>query len=489
MTASQSAHQSFESRLAALRHDLRTPVGHIIGYAELIEEELTEDQKKAYGYDLVAVMGAGQKMLAIIDLHLNAQKTSAEDIEFAEVQFSLRMQLNHVGGYTEMLREEAVDRGDDAFVGDLAQISSAEKTVLSLIETISVALADTPQTGAPDEAQPADEPGTHDLAAAAIAGIGGEILIVDDDPMNRELLSRRLARGGYKSTSVASGREALSLLNTQPFDLVLLDYMMPEMSGIETLEAIKSAPKIRTTPVIMLSASDAADIMVRCILSGAEDYIAKPFNPVLLIARINAALEKIRLRRNAGRQITVFISSPGDVIPERQIVKMVLGRLNDEFAGRALLVPILWEDEPLLVTETFQAQIHPPRDADIYLGILWSRIGSPLPPKICRADGTPYESGTVFEFEDALAGHQTTGKPEMLLYLKSGFPEMSLGDRDAILGRLEQIRQLTDYRERMLMGKDGTYTAAFHMFETFDQFEKMLDTHLRKLVLSILERR
>ena len=125
MTASQSAHQSFESRLAALRHDLRTPVGHIIGYAELIEEELTEDQKKAYGYDLVAVMGAGQKMLAIIDLHLNAQKTSAEDIEFAEVQFSLRMQLNHVGGYTEMLREEAVDRGDDAFVGDLAQISSA----------------------------------------------------------------------------------------------------------------------------------------------------------------------------------------------------------------------------------------------------------------------------------------------------------------------------------------------------------------------------
>jgi hypothetical protein len=239
----------------------------------------------------------------------------------------------------------------------------------------------------------------------------------------------------------------------------------------------------------MLSASDASDIMVRCILSGAEDYIAKPFNPVLLIARINAALEKIRLRRNAARQIKVFISSPGDVIPERQVAKMVLGRLNDEFSGRVLLVPILWEDEPLLVTETFQAQIHPPRDADIYLGILWSRIGSPLPPTITREDGSFYESGTVFEFEDALAGHQSTGNPEMLLYLKSGFPDISLADRDAVMGRLDQIELLNDYRQRMLMGTDGTYAAAFHMFDNMDHFETMLDTHLRKLVMSILERR
>jgi CheY-like chemotaxis protein len=265
--------------------------------------------------------------------------------------------------------------------------------------------------------------------------------------------------------------------------------MMPEMSGLETLQAMKENASMRATPVIMLSASDASDIMVRCILSGAEDYIAKPFNPILLLARINAALEKIRLRRNAARQIKVFISSPGDVIPERQVAKMVLGRLNDEFSGRALLIPILWEDEPLLVTETFQAQIHPPREADIYLGILWSRIGSPLPPSITREDGSIYESGTVFEFEDALAGHQATGKPEMLLYLKSGFPDISLEDREAVLGRLDQIDLLNMYRERMLMGKDGTYAAAFHMFETMEQFEIMLDMHLRKLVASILARR
>lgn len=484
MADPHNRHHNFESRLADLRHELRTPIGHVIGYAELIEEDFSEEQRNVYGHDLAAIMGAGQKMLAIIDQHLNAQKTSPEEIDFAEAQFALRLQLNHVGGYTEMLREDAKENEDEDLVKDLARISSAEKTVLGLVETIGTALVgDADQNDGEEEVDD-----SHDLAAAAIAGIGGEILVVDDDPMNRELLCRRLARGGYNAKSVESGIIALQQLEQHKFDLVLLDYMMPDLSGLETLQAIKESPKMRATPVIMLSASDASDIMVRCILTGAEDYIAKPFNPVLLIARINAALEKIRLRRNAARQIKVFISSPGDVIPERQIAKLVLGRLNDEFSGRAMLVPILWEDEPLLVTETFQAQIHPPREADIYLGILWSRIGSPLPPSICRADGSAYESGTVFEFEDALEGHQTNGKPEMLLYLKTGYPEISLGDRDEVLGRLDQIQLLNDYRQRMLMGKDGTYAAAFHMFERMDQFETMLDIHLRKLVQSILER-
>ncbi len=338
-----------------------------------------------------------------------------------------------------------------------------------------------------DESAPA-APAPHDLAAAAITGLGGDILVVDDNQMNRELLSRRLERGGYSATTAASGDEALQVLNRRGFDLILLDHMMPGLSGLETLQQIKANPQIRSIPVIMLSATDDADVMVRCILSGADDYVAKPFNPVLLIARINAALEKVRLRRNAARQIKVFISSPGDVIPERQIAKMVLGRLNEEYAGRALLVPILWEEEPLLVTQTFQAQIHPPHETDIYLGVLWSRIGSPLPDTIRREDGTLYESGTAFEFEDALAGHRATGKPEMLLYLKTGFPEVSLENREEVLSRLEQLDRLNDYRERMLMGEDGSYAAAFHMFDRIEQFETMLEIHLRKLVQSILAR-
>ena len=312
------------------------------------------------------------------------------------------------------------------------------------------------------------------------------ILIVDDDAANRELLKRRLARAGYTSTSVESGEEALEILGTQRFDLILLDLMMPGISGLETLEIIQESARLRTIPVIMISAADDAENMVQCVLHGAEDYVSKPFNPVLLIARINACLEKVRLRQNISRQFRIFISSPGDVIPERRILKSVIGRLNEEFTGRAYLIPILWEEEPLLASDTFQAQIHPPRDTDIYLGILWSRIGSPLPETILREDGTRYDSGTAFEFEDALGGFNETGSPEMLLYRKSGAPTLSLEDEANVLDRLDQIKKLQAYVDRWLIGEDGSYIGAFHMFAEAAEFETMTELHLRKLVERLL---
>ena len=472
---------SFETRLSDLRHDLRTPVGHITGYAELIDEDLSEDARGAYGPDLAAIMQAGQKMLALIDHHLGATKKSADEIDLSEAQFGLRLNLNHIGGYTEILREEAVERGEGDIAEDLDRITQAKQAVLALIEGIGERLLFAAPVA---DAAPVEQT----EAAATIAGIGGEILVVDDDRMNRELLSRRLARGGYTSRAVESGAAALEAMAAHRFDLVLLDQMMPGLSGLETLQRIKADPRLRATPVIMLSASDTAEVMVRCILAGAEDYVAKPFNPVLLTARINACLEKIRLRRNAARQIKVFISSPGDVIPERQVAKMVLGRLNEEFTGRALLVPVLWEEEPLLVSDTFQAQIHPPRETEIYLGIVWSRIGSPLPDTIRRPDGSLYESGSVFEFEDALEGMRAAGRPEMLLYRKTGAPEVSLADRATVIERLDQIDRLEAYLKGKLMGEDGSYAAAFHTFASTDQFETMIETHLRKLVQKVLAR-
>jgi CheY-like chemotaxis protein len=106
------------------------------------------------------------------------------------------------------------------------------------------------------------------------------LLIVDDNEDNRYTLSRRLARYGYKRLTTASnGREALQLLQTQPFDLVLLDIMMPEMNGYEVLERLKASAELRQLPVIMISAVDEMDSAIRCIELGAEDYLAKPFNP------------------------------------------------------------------------------------------------------------------------------------------------------------------------------------------------------------------
>jgi class 3 adenylate cyclase len=124
----------------------------------------------------------------------------------------------------------------------------------------------------------------------------GSMLVVDDVEANRDLLSRRLQRQGHTVVVAENGRQALERLREQQFDLILCDIMMPEMNGYQVLEHLKADPALRHIPVIMVSALDDIDSVVRCIELGAEDYLFKPFNPTLLKARINACLEKKRLR-------------------------------------------------------------------------------------------------------------------------------------------------------------------------------------------------
>lgn len=124
----------------------------------------------------------------------------------------------------------------------------------------------------------------------------GKILVVDDNRINRMTLSRNLEDGGHSVALAEEGQQALELLRSQPFDVVLLDIIMPGMDGYETLERIKADPELRDIPVIVISAVEELDSAVRCIEMGAEDYLPKPFNPVLLRARLNASLQKKKLR-------------------------------------------------------------------------------------------------------------------------------------------------------------------------------------------------
>ena len=126
------------------------------------------------------------------------------------------------------------------------------------------------------------------------------LLVVDDNEDNRYTLTHRLKRQGYTNlTTAADGRQALDLLRAGRFDLVLLDIMMPELNGYQVLEQMKGDPRLRDIPVIMISAVDELESVIRCIELGAEDYLPKPFNPTLLKARIGASLEKKRLRDQA----------------------------------------------------------------------------------------------------------------------------------------------------------------------------------------------
>ncbi len=123
----------------------------------------------------------------------------------------------------------------------------------------------------------------------------GKVLVVDDSEPNRDLLSRRLRRNGHTVETAANGREALAMLAAGDFDVVLLDVMMPEMNGYQVLERLKSDRALRHIPVIMITAIDEMESIVRCIDMGAEDHLPKPFNATLLKARLDASLAKKRL--------------------------------------------------------------------------------------------------------------------------------------------------------------------------------------------------
>jgi len=130
-----------------------------------------------------------------------------------------------------------------------------------------------------------------------LSGAQARLLVVDDNEDNRYTLIMRLQLEGYENITAADdGENALELLRTQDFDLVLLDVMMPKVDGYEVLQRLKAAGQLHNIPVIMISALNEVDSVVRCIELGAVDYLAKPFDPVLLKARVGASLEKKRLR-------------------------------------------------------------------------------------------------------------------------------------------------------------------------------------------------
>ena len=166
------------------------------------------------------------------------------------------------------------------------------------------------------------------------------LLVVDDNENNRYTLTRRLMRDGYQNLVTANdGREALATLRSRAFDLVLLDIAMPEMNGYEVLEQMKADPTLRDVPVVMISAIEETESVVRCIELGADDYLSKPFDPTLLRARVRAILEKKALRdevRTHAGQLEEWNRTLEHRVQEQLAQLDRLGRLKGFFSPQVV---------------------------------------------------------------------------------------------------------------------------------------------------------
>jgi two-component system, sensor histidine kinase and response regulator len=213
----------------------------------------------------------------------------------AELLHDLRSPLNQIIGYSEILCEEAEGARSAELAADLGRVRDAGHRMLALIEqhftthdeqtagqTVAIAVHHQPVAPRATQVRDDDSPGL--------------MLVVDDDAGNRDVLSRRLERLGHQVVTASSGTEALQLMRETAFDVVLLDIMMPDMDGYEVLGHVKGDERLKQVPVIMISAIDEVQSVVRCIDAGAEDYLTKPFDPTLLRARLTASLERKRGR-------------------------------------------------------------------------------------------------------------------------------------------------------------------------------------------------
>ncbi len=165
------------------------------------------------------------------------------------------------------------------------------------------------------------------------------------------------------------------------------------------------------------------------------------------------------------------------------LCQRVIKRLQSRFLGRLEIEPVIWEHEPLLATATFQDQIVLPSETDIVVCILWARLGTRLPAHITRADGSRYDSGTEFEFEDAVRGFRESGKPELLVYRKTVEPRLGFEGQPALLEKLRQKQALDAFFGKWFESGDGSLSAAFSPYEDLAEFEDHLEQHLEKLLV------
>lgn len=273
--------------VAHLRHELRTPVNQIVGYCELMLED-AEESGDAYRASLLTeALTSVREVMHLIDTALPTAAVNVGGDSIRALYQALHgPQVRIVEAMSGLLKISDQTPNDD-FVADVCRVRDAAERLLPgdrpRAEPTGMFSAPAVSAAATDAAEPR-------------SAQRARILVVDDVEENRGVLKRRLEREGHEVVCASRGAEAIRIANDGAVDLVLLDVMMPEMDGYETLERLKAAVQTRDIPVIMISALDDIASVVRCIERGAEDYLPKPFDPVLLRARISALLEKKALR-------------------------------------------------------------------------------------------------------------------------------------------------------------------------------------------------
>ena len=294
--------------LQYFRHELRTYLNHILGYSEILLEDLKENPRPSLGPDVENIFRESRNIHRAFLDSFYVDGTPVEKFDTAAFRRNLFGPLYILLGLSQRLKKLCEDEHADYLLDDVLKLTESGRKILELVEQ-ELKDAAPGATGTDDQYRFA----MGRIAQAAPRTLSdrnlGRILVVDDNEMNRDILVRHLERQGHQVSASESGSQALHILTEQTFDLVLLDILMPGLDGYQVLERMKADPILREIPVIMISALDETDSVVHCIALGAEDYLPKSFDPILLKARISACLSKKHFRDQEQKYMKALLDS------------------------------------------------------------------------------------------------------------------------------------------------------------------------------------
>ena len=316
-------------RLADLRQELLAPADAIAGYAEILSEEARRLHLREALPDVDRLSAAAVALQRLVQAFLDPQGPA---LAADRVRHDLRNPLNGIRGYGEMLLEDIDACGGEALREDIEHLLTESTEFLARIDAIAdFTRRDPARTSGAVTRHPLVRAPRPDADDERRASLPGTVLVIDDNVSNRGLLTRRLSREGHRAIAIDSGLTALRFLESEEVDLILLDLMMPDLDGFQVLQRLKADERFREIPVIMISGLHETESVIRCIEAGAEDYLPKPFNSVLLRARINASLERKRWHDRERRYLVRIEAEKekSESLLRNILPGQIIGRLND----------------------------------------------------------------------------------------------------------------------------------------------------------------
>ncbi|WP_223423804.1 adenylate/guanylate cyclase domain-containing protein [Tateyamaria pelophila] len=345
---------------ARISQRLSGPSEAITGFLDLIFVEVQNSGPTDALEDLEKVRTAAARLARMISNLTNDPRDIASDADLqVRLRHDLRSPINAIIGYSEMIAEDFADDLAPSTLQDLNVIlQEARRLTLRIDEVVDGALSDDSEEDVVNDGLIAESlERSINAANPDKNALTGHILVIDDEAPNREILKRQLERRGHTVKAVGSAAETFSAMQEEQFDLVLLDILMPQVNGIQVLEHIKSDGALRETPVVMVSGLKETGAIARCISIGAEDYLPKPIDPVLLHARVDACLERKRWRAReiAFNEEIKYEKDRADTLLLSMLPAPVILRLNngethiaDRFEGATIVFADIVDFTPLV---------------------------------------------------------------------------------------------------------------------------------------------